>query len=34
MIRFEGVDKYYGDYKALDDVTETIKKGDVVVVFV
>ncbi len=32
MIRFEGVDKYYGDYKALDDVTETIEKGDVVVV--
>ena len=32
MISFESVDKYYGDYKALDGITETVNKGEVVVV--
>ncbi|MGN6528634.1 MAG: amino acid ABC transporter ATP-binding protein [Burkholderiaceae bacterium] len=32
MIRFEKVDKWYGDYHALVDVDESIAKGEVVVV--
>jgi polar amino acid transport system ATP-binding protein len=32
MIRFEQVNKWYGSYQALADVTETIAKGEVVVV--
>lgn len=32
MIAFDGVEKYYGEYKALDGITETIGKGEVVVV--
>ena len=32
MISFEKVEKYYGDYKALDGITETVGKGEVVVV--
>ena len=32
MITFDSVEKYYGEYKALDGITETIAKGEVVVV--
>jgi len=32
MIRFEGVNKWYGSYQALVDIDETIAKGEVVVV--
>ena len=32
MIQFENVNKWYGDYQALVDVSETIAKGEVVVV--
>jgi polar amino acid transport system ATP-binding protein len=32
MIAFDAVEKYYGAYKALDGITETIAKGEVVVV--
>ena len=32
MIRFDKVNKWYGDYRALVDVTEHIDKGEVVVV--
>ena len=32
MIQFNNVNKWYGDYQALVDVTETIAKGEVVVV--
>lgn len=32
MIVFQDVQKYYGEYKALDGITETIAKGEVVVV--
>jgi polar amino acid transport system ATP-binding protein len=32
MITFEGVEKWYGEYKALDRVDETVAKGEVVVV--
>jgi polar amino acid transport system ATP-binding protein len=32
MIRFEGVDKYYGDYHALRDINATVRRGEVVVV--
>ena len=32
MIRFDAVNKWYGDYHALVDVTETIERGEVVVV--
>lgn len=32
MIEFEHVHKWFGDYQALNDVTETIQKGEVVVV--
>lgn len=32
MIKFENVNKWYGDYHALADVTERIPKGEVVVV--
>ena len=32
MIRFHKVDKWYGEYKALDQIDETVKKGEVVVV--
>jgi polar amino acid transport system ATP-binding protein len=32
MIEFRGVNKYYGKYRALSDVTETIGRGEVVVV--
>ena len=32
MIQFDNVNKWYGDYQALVDVTETIAKGEVVVV--
>ncbi|HBP27991.1 MAG: amino acid ABC transporter ATP-binding protein [Advenella sp.] len=32
MIVFQEVQKYYGEYKALDGITETIAKGEVVVV--
>ncbi len=32
MIEFRGVNKYYGKYHALNDVTETIARGEAVVV--
>jgi polar amino acid transport system ATP-binding protein len=32
MIQFDNVNKWYGDYHALVDVTETVAKGEVVVV--
>ncbi|MBS0390842.1 MAG: amino acid ABC transporter ATP-binding protein [Comamonadaceae bacterium] len=32
MITLENVNKWYGDYHALDDVSETVAKGEVVVV--
>ncbi|MGJ7611235.1 MULTISPECIES: amino acid ABC transporter ATP-binding protein [unclassified Variovorax] len=32
MISFDGVEKFYGDYKALSGITETVSKGEVVVV--
>lgn len=32
MISFDNVGKWYGDYKALNDVTETFNEGEVVVV--
>ncbi|MGE6918165.1 amino acid ABC transporter ATP-binding protein [Achromobacter kerstersii] len=32
MIRFSQVQKWYGDYQALADVTEAVKQGEVVVV--
>jgi polar amino acid transport system ATP-binding protein len=32
MIEFQGVNKYYGNYHALIDVTETIAAGEVVVI--
>ncbi len=32
MIEFRHVDKYYGKYRALSDVTETIGRGEVVVI--
>jgi polar amino acid transport system ATP-binding protein len=32
MINFSGVNKWYGDYRALVDFTEEVKKGEVVVV--
>lgn len=32
MISFDKVEKYYGDYKALDGISETVDKGEVVVV--
>jgi polar amino acid transport system ATP-binding protein len=32
MIQFNNVNKWYGDYQALVDITETIAKGEVVVV--
>lgn len=32
MIRFENVEKWYGEYKALDQIQETIQKGEVVVI--
>jgi len=32
MITFRDVQKYYGEYKALDGITETISRGEVVVV--
>ena len=32
MISFEGVDKFYGEYQALNNIDETIAKGEVVVV--
>ncbi|MCS3506268.1 amino acid ABC transporter ATP-binding protein [Achromobacter sp. JUb104] len=32
MITFRDVQKYYGDYKALDGISETIAKGEVVVI--
>jgi polar amino acid transport system ATP-binding protein len=32
MIQFENVNKWYGDYQALVDVSETIARGEVVVV--
>ena len=32
MIQFDNVNKWYGDYQALADVTETIARGEVVVV--
>lgn len=32
MITIEGVDKFYGDYQALNDINETVQKGEVVVV--
>lgn len=32
MIKFQNVEKYYGAYKALDGITETIARGEVVVV--
>lgn len=32
MIEFENVTKWFGEYKALNNVTETIRKGEVVVV--
>jgi polar amino acid transport system ATP-binding protein len=32
MIRFDKVNKWYGDYHALRDVTETVSRGEVVVV--
>ena len=32
MIRFSQVNKWYGDYQALADVTAEVKQGEVVVV--
>lgn len=32
MIRFEKVNKWYGDYQALHNITETVSRGEVVVV--
>jgi polar amino acid transport system ATP-binding protein len=32
MIQFEGVNKWYGDYHALQDIDAAVKKGEVVVV--
>jgi polar amino acid transport system ATP-binding protein len=32
MIRFEGVTKYYGTYRALNDINEVVSRGEVVVV--
>ncbi|MDP9125731.1 MAG: amino acid ABC transporter ATP-binding protein, partial [Pseudomonadota bacterium] len=32
MIHFDNVNKWYGDYHALVDVSETIAQGEVVVV--
>ncbi len=32
MIRFSAVQKWYGDYQALTDVTESVRQGEVVVV--
>jgi polar amino acid transport system ATP-binding protein len=32
MIRFQGVNKYYGSYRALRDIDETVAPGEVVVV--
>ena len=32
MIRFENVNKWFGDYQALVDINETIRQGEVVVV--
>lgn len=32
MISFEGVDKFYGEYQALNNIDETVAKGEVVVV--
>lgn len=32
MIRFNTVEKYYGDFKALDGITETVGSGEVVVI--
>ena len=32
MIRFSQVQKWYGDYQALADVTEQVTQGEVVVV--
>ena len=32
MIRFEHVNKWFGDYQALVDINETIRQGEVVVV--
>lgn len=32
MISFEGVDKFYGEYQALNNIDETIAKGEVVVI--
>ncbi|WP_034301510.1 amino acid ABC transporter ATP-binding protein [Herbaspirillum sp. RV1423] len=32
MIRFNNVNKWYGDYHALRDVNETVKRGEVVIV--
>ncbi|QHI98547.1 ATP-binding cassette domain-containing protein [Xylophilus rhododendri] len=32
MIQFENVEKWYGDYKALTQIDETVAKGEVVVV--
>jgi polar amino acid transport system ATP-binding protein len=32
MIRFEQVNKWYGNYQALRDITETVSRGEVVVV--
>ena len=32
MIRFDKVTKYYGTYKALDDINAEVAKGEVVVV--
>lgn len=32
MIEFRSVEKYYGEYKALDGISETIRAGEVVVV--
>ena len=32
MIRFEGVTKFYGSYRALHDIDETVAAGEVVVV--
>ena len=32
MIKIEGVEKWYGGYKALNQIHETVEKGEVVVV--
>jgi polar amino acid transport system ATP-binding protein len=32
MIKFENVEKWYGEYKALNQIHETVEKGEVVVV--